>query len=274
MSTSRAFSKTAMCCVLGLAITSGTTAQDSAGERMDVAPETGPDVAERVVGGVAVGSKAWPATRISITTIGGKKFMCTATIIGPRVVLTAAHCVNDKTTMQIAIAGGTATVRCNHHDSYAPANNFRNDIALCLASTNLTLPPLERYERLNVTPSLPSTNASVILLGFGCTSKDPDSKTSGYLHQGPSTVAYKMDNRINMGNGAVLCEGDSGGAAYLQVGDRRSVIGVNSTRAGDFSYSNVTNVAAPEIATFIASWSEANAAPICGYTAPATVCRN
>lgn len=225
-----------------------------------------------VGGGRPVGSRGWPATRASTTTTTEGSFRYTATIIGPRVVLTAAHCVDDKATMSIATADGGATVRCDHHDGYDSGRNYLNDIALCLSDRRLTLPSGERHERLNANPAVPRSNALVRLLGYGCTV--PGGEVSEFLYTGFATVSGKFDNRIRLSSGAFVCEGDSGGAGYLESDGRRVIVGVNSTRAGNFTYSNLTNVAAPEIASFIATWAEANMVEICGLSAPSAVCRN
>ncbi|GAB6971112.1 hypothetical protein JCM16408A_18600 [Methylobacterium phyllosphaerae] len=164
---------------------------------------------------------------------------------------------------------GNVTVRCEHHNSYSGAPYHDNDIALCISPTDISLGGA-RYEKINTKSSIPQKGAVVRLLGYGCT--EPSGETAPYLYSGTTQVVNRGSNKIHLsgGGGAVVCEGDSGGAAYAEGPQSpspltRVVIGVNSTREIDFSGSNVTDIADTEISKFIQSWKSKHAVSVCGY---------
>ncbi len=234
-------------------------------------PLTVPGAEPRILRGTPAGARQWPATRASTTSTSAGNFRCTATLIGPRTVLTAAHCVDNGATMSIEVEGPDATVTCTHHSKYSGHPDYDNDIALCLATTDLRLPQYERYERLNTERNVLRQGARVQLLGFGCTT--PGGDVSRYLYTGSTRVTSATGALIATADGASVCEGDSGGAAYWSARTQsRVVIGVNSTRSDDFQKSFLTNVAAPSISDFIRKWVADNSASVCGYGAPSSLC--
>lgn len=224
-----------------------------------------------------VGGESWPATLISILDNPVWPLRCTSTLIGPRVVLSAAHCISeDGSTMRIDLGTGPIAVVCTRHGDYDPLDHYRNDVALCLAPAPIALGTGDRYERVNTDVAVPPKGAIVRLLGYGCTV--PGGATSDSLYSGTTLAQDREPAQIKLagGDGAVLCEGDSGGAAYAETPPagpvRRVVLGVNSTRGPDFRSSTVTDLAAPQIADFLKTWSNANGVAICGYDAPPTLC--
>lgn len=128
----------------------------------------------QLINGQTIDRSAFPATVIS--TANG--FSCTATLIGPRVVLTAAHCIDDqRQPAQVATAAvrfrpNTAPIpmQCTMHPVYATAayvgRGLRSskDWALCeLAAA----PSGVVAETLSLAPL--TANAPIFMLGYGCT---------------------------------------------------------------------------------------------------------
>lgn len=223
-----------------------------------------------VTGAQPASPDAWPATRIFLTPGGG----CTATVVGARVVLTAAHCVADGEAGTVELPGGPAPITCDHHPGYR-LGNVSTDFALCHASADFSGFAFE-----NVSASLAHARpgAPVTLLGYGCVEPGGFDRSFGVLHSGVATVTAGPfgDNAYTVTQGgAALCFGDSGGAAYyttVQTLDSRVVIGVNSR--GDINtLSYLSSTATPTFVEWALGWAATRSLAICGLHAQAKGCR-
>jgi len=178
----------------------------------------------QLANGETVGEAQWPAlvlARLSTTTF------CSATLIGPRVLLTAAHCVDarrtaDKTaTIPVRVKVGNsdiASLSCRMHPAYEAAGiparkvdpRSADDYALCELAEGV--PDTILFETLNTEAPLTS-GRPMVLTGYGCTSAWVIGNT---IEHGPSDKALRMaDGALHLVNVA-----DSSGAAGSFVAAR------------------------------------------------------
>jgi hypothetical protein len=112
------------------------------------------------------------------------------------------------------------------------------DIALC--ASDRPFPKTFLYENLDLNAATVQDKDDLFLLGYGCCKlpkPNEEPKTSAQLYGGLSTVTQLPKNpgdHIVTKGGVVICNGDSGGAAYVLVNSKvptgpRSIVGMNSS---------------------------------------------
>lgn len=213
-----------------------------------------------LINGQVADRKDYPAT----IWIGN----CTASLVGPRSVYTAAHCVGSR----IAFSVGTErfTAQCMSAPEYR--SNTTADYALCYTDREVTGVP---FENVNTDPAHIKEGDWVWQSGFGCTRWGQ--RLDGQLRVGRAqvlTMPRGTSNDYVTGNGAVLCSGDSGGPAWsLDVnGERDRLISVNS-RSNTTSRSYLSAIATPTGIRFTESYIARFRTPICGISPDAPSCR-
>lgn len=139
-------------------------------------------------------------------------YLCTSTLVGPKTLLTAAHCVDGASDIKAEFSNGLwDSESFFSHPSYDPQGFGINDVALVLLQAPQTLDPIPLLDEV------PVVGEDVILVGFGIT--DGGKIDSGTKRVTQNVVGGLVNNWLvvpppkpGAGN---TCNGDSGGPAFV-----------------------------------------------------------
>lgn len=228
---------------------------------------------QNVGGAIIADPRYWHSTYVIKKS--GVRASCSATLIAPNVMVTAAHCVPNSKDIDIVSGDSRTTAKCTHNPIYDPHNNPQNDLALCLLKKRVEA---HFYGVVDVVFEDGEIGKSVVLTGVGCSHSDR-SGNDGLLRYGSAEIISlytQFGEHIVVWGGAFLCPGDSGGATYrlngYQLSERssRRVIGINSKVLIDASSGSLSRQSfvvpfnSLENREFIKKWSRDNGAKICG----------
>lgn len=197
---------------------------------------------------------------------------CTASLVGPKALLTAGHCVNTGVKTTIRYGNDEIKAVCEHDAAYPGETTA--DWALCLLSKPITG---VLYEMVNQDPARVKLKDELRLTGFGC-NKAKDKSGGGVLREGDAEVVKlprAANNDIVTKGDVALCYGDSGGPAFYLPGGakaKRWQVAVNS-RGNIKNKSYLSSTSTPAAQRFLSGWARKNKAGICGLTRKMTGCR-
>ena len=216
-----------------------------------------PPLAQRIMHGAPCAVENSPVVQLDIGSSEGEA-LCTGTIISPRYVLTAGHCLQGKIYSVRVRAAGDALMGEAYavHPKYRPMSyvQINYDVALVRVRGALRPAPLG----IARTPRL-RKGSIVSIYGYGL----DEAQTTGVLRGGvmklTSVTTLHLIARY-VRSDSNTCNGDSGGPAVLGFKDTRgvmrsAVVGVTSTGAdphcavGDVSW--FSNVRAASIVSFV-----------------------
>jgi MYXO-CTERM domain-containing protein len=210
--------------------------------------EDEPDL--RVVGGRQVKSGRWDDA-VGVVFYGAY-VGCTGTLIGPRVVLTAGHCVSGGPVTHVVVgsknwAMGDGAVYEVEDAVEFPNSQVTRDIALLFLAEPVKDVEPRPIGMECITERYLERGAPVQIVGYGATTEsgdgfntalnearsevlDPSCKENfiNGIYAGCSAAAKPAGEVAAGGNGVDACFGDSGGPLYLLTDEGDYVIGATS----------------------------------------------
>lgn len=239
---------------------------------LDTDRQVGIGVEQRVIGAVGVLSAGeFPGI---LQFLSQNRRICTAALVGPQALLTAAHCLGSKN-YSVRVGGSRVRMNCYHHSSFNTGPKYSNDWALCKLDRKVRV---SVYETLDVS-NRPQPDKVVMLTGYGCT--EPGGKSKGLLlygyakviHRPPliereDTAFFTQASLQDPATGASLCTGDSGGPVFVTgtggPTDRPLIVGVNSRTYHRLNLSWFSATASNTGLELFSEFVEKFDTPICG----------
>jgi secreted trypsin-like serine protease len=198
-----------------------------------------PEVGRRqqsIAGGFDTGALA--SVPLLITRYrGGLTAYCSGTVIAPRIVLTAGHCVRfaeQPASFQAYFGSDIADpedpewlatldiTSWQAHPLYDPDDTFAgHDLALVTLAADAPVPALPLFT------AAVAAGDEALLVGWGAT--DPSNADAGVRRFAISEVSQVDDKHVRYGEiGANACRGDSGGPVIIERNGRLWIAGVAS----------------------------------------------
>lgn len=169
--------------------------------------------------------------------------LCSGEVISPHIVLTAAHCVDpavvgsnvkfvvftgDVLSMTAPRSDFLAVQETHYDTAFNQADPTQgHDIGIVVLKAPTTIAPIP-FNRTALAQSVVGMPARIV--GYGITSaSDTMGTTAGTRRQAMTKINNVDPTLVGLADGShTICEGDSGGPAFLSIGGRELIVGVSS----------------------------------------------
>ncbi len=186
-----------------------------------------------IVGGMS--TSGWPA--VGAYLINGGYGLCTATLVDPEVLLTAAHCIDGAGPNDLFYVGSNINNASWNdlyeiedafdHPQYNPNSNNPHDVAVLLLRD-----PITDIDPIPVNTA-PFTNQWIgdwfHYVGYGSNTTYSGSGAGQKREADIQVYDYYTYEYIHYSNNTNTCAGDSGGPGLVDLGGQWYVAGVNSS---------------------------------------------
>ena len=208
----------------------------------------------------------------SVVRIKTGRSNCTATVVGPKVVVTAAHCVRTGSTSTFRIEGSNTTYRGTAYRSdLYPGKD--HDVAAIILDTPVAKDDVEVFAEVASAPIKKSDK--LYLLGYGCTRSGGGGGNDGVLRAGYTKVIGFSGYDVVSGGidgGPALCYGDSGGPGMTSDDTSKPVL-VTVNSKGNIHDTNYTaHLVGDASKKFLAKMIADHSVEICGINGKAPAC--
>lgn len=199
-----------------------------------------------IIGGKVVASKSFIANSTVAVYNIKEQGLCTGTLLGQGVVITAAHCIGDTPADLVVLFNSSLNSphliyrqvdQTKVHESWASQQNReKNTGDIALVHFLGDLPQGFVAAELLKDSSALKNGKVVLLAGYGLS--DGVQKTgSGVLRQVEVSIAdtrfSESEVSLDQRRGKGACHGDSGGPAYIVIKKKAYLFGLTSRGSGD-----------------------------------------
>jgi len=210
------------------------------------------DSSKRLINGTPVAAGEYP----SVIRINDK---CTATVVGPRTIVTAAHCGQNGTTASFSVGGQNFSAKIIRSSLYP---SREHDIAVGITNMDIPISPVSIETNSNTA----TKGLGITLLGYGCTQVGGGGGNDGILRKGENVIVnfsnYYMVS-YNPPSGAALCFGDSGGPVFIEKNGKPWLLGIHAKgNIKDTNYDTRTDMA--DSKSFLENVASSQGVQICG----------
>ena len=226
-----------------------------------------PDAAAAIVGGT---TDARPIGRSSVMVLNARGGVCSAVVVAPDVVLTAAHCAAGSSDHRIHYrdaAGATVLVApaaIKLHPGFSPSAEKTRRRSVDLALLRMPSPLPATFTPAALAADVVPTGGAVTVAGYGV-ARENDGRSSGTFRSamltavephGPSRLLLWAEDRHG---GAGACQGDSGGPMTDASGTVVAIVswasGAGARRCGALTQGVLVGPQRGWIDTTLSLWS-------------------